>query len=297
MDLAALRTVTLVARHGSFAAAARVLDVDPSSISRQIKTTETDLGLRLFQRSTRVLRVTEEGADFIARITPLLEEFDHAHDAARRAGKDPTGTLKMTAPVSFADRCILPHLRAFLELYPDVSVELVPSDTNVDLVAENIDLAIRLAPAPKGDLISTKLITTRYMVCAAPDFLIQNPTITTPQDLQRLDCLRFNLPDYRTRWRFRRSDDPVFEVPVTGRLVISSALSLRRAVLDGLGPALLPDWLVGQDVAEGYLINLFPDHDCTATEFDTGAWALYPSRAYLPQKVRVMIDFLRQRLR
>ena len=108
--------------------------------------------------------------------------------------------------------------------------------------------------------------------------------------------LRFALPEFRTRWKFRR-DGAVTEVAINGNTLISNALSLRRAARDGLGAALLADWLVRRELAEGTLIDLFPDHDCTATTFDTGAWALYPSKEYLPRKVRSMIDFLRDRLR
>lgn len=296
MEIEALRTVALVAQQGSFAAAARVLNLDPSSVSRTVAGAEAALGLRLFQRTTRSLTVTEEGEVFLRRIVPLLDEFDHAREAAAQAQAAPSGTLRLTASVAFAHVCIVPHLGAFHAKYPDVSVELLPTDANLDIAANGIDIAIRLAAAPKGDLISTRLLATRYRVCAAPAYLERQGPIDTPEELSGHDCLRFALPEFRTRWRFRLGDGAPFDVPVSGHMVIASALSLRRAALDGLGPVLLADWLVGKDIASGRLVDLFPDHDCTATEFDTGAWALYLSRAYLPRKVRVMIDFLRQKL-
>ncbi len=293
MDFETLRTVALVADQGSFAAAARVLGRDPSSVSRAVSAAEDELGLRLFQRTTRALSRTEEGDLFLARILPLLDEFDAAREAATAVRTAPAGTLKMTASVAFAHECIVPHLAAFRAAYPDVSVELLPTDANLDIAANGIDLAIRLAAAPSGDLISTRLLTTRYRVCAAPAYLDRLGPIHAPEELAAHDCLRFALPDYRTRWRFRRGQGAAFDVPVTGSVVIANALSLRRAALDGLGPVLLADWLVLDAIGAGELVDLFPDHDCTATEFDTGAWALYPSRSFLPRKVRVMIDFLR----
>ena len=296
MNLDALKTVILVARQGSFAAAARVLEVDPSSVSRTVAMVEADLGFRLFQRSTRTLTATEDGATYIARITPLLEELDRAGDTARRAISKPSGTLKLTASVAFAHECIVPHLAAFMENYPSITVELWPTDTNLDLTANGIDLAVRLAPAPSGDLISTKLMNTRYLVCASPVYLASHPGLDHPGDLRHHRCPRFALADYRTRWLFRTPGEEPFEVDVSGDLVIANALSLRRAAVLGLGPTLLPDWLVGADIAEGRLVNVFPRYECSATAFDTAAWALYPSRSYLPQKVRVMIDFLRARL-
>ena len=120
--------------------------------------------------------------------------------------------------------------------------------------------------------------------------------MSAPSDLSARNCLRFALPEYRTRWRFRRSGGKPFDVPVSGRTIIGSALSLRRAAVDGLGPALLADWLVARDLVAGRLVDLFPDFECAATEFETGAWALYPTRSYLPGKVRAMIDFLSERL-
>lgn len=296
MEIDALRTVALVAQHGSFAAAARVLNLDPSSVSRTVAGVEASLGLRLFQRSTRSLRITEEGAVYLRRVVPLLEELDHAREAASQIRQAPSGRLRLTASVGFSQTCILPHLGDFHDAYPDVSVELLPTDANLDLQANGIDLAIRLAPAPKGDLISTRLRRTAYRVCASPEYIARARPLERPEDLSDHPCLRFDLPEFRDRWRFRRDDDAPFEVEVGGWAVIGNALALRQAAVDGLGPVLLADWLVEGEIRAGRLIDLFPDHDCTATEFDTAAWALYPSRAYLPRKVRVTIDFLRDRI-
>lgn len=296
MDIAALRIVALVAQQGSFAAAARVLSVDPSSVSRTVAAVEAELGLRMFQRSTRSLSVTEEGETYLARLGPLLEELDHAQDEAREVSRRPAGTLRLTASVAFAHTCVVPHLADFIARYPDISLEILPSDGTLDLAANSIDLAIRLAPEPTGDLISTKLMDTRYRVVASPGYLASNARLSVPTDLPNHTCLRFALPEYRTRWRFRTAGEDPIEVPVSGTVIIANALSLRRAALDGLGPVLLADWLVRDDIADGTLVDVFPDHDCTATEFKTAAWALYPSRSYLPRKVRVAIEFLRQAL-
>lgn len=297
MDIEALKTVILVSQQGSIAAAARSLLVDPSSVSRTVAAVEADLGLRLFQRSTRSLSITEEGEAYLARLIPLLEELDHAQDEAREVSRHPAGTVRLTTSVAFAHTCVVPHLADFAAQYPDISLEILPSDTNLDLLANSIDLAIRLAPEPAGDLIRAKLMDTRYLVVASPGYLANCASLSTPTDLQNQNCLRFALPDFRTRWRFRTAGADLIEVPVSGNVIIANALSLRRAALDGLGPALLADWLVNDDIAMGTLIDVFPDHDCTATEFDTAAWILYPTRSYLPRKVRVTIDFLRATLK
>ncbi|MEO1471820.1 MAG: LysR substrate-binding domain-containing protein, partial [Pseudomonadota bacterium] len=158
------------------------------------------------------------------------------------------------------------------------------------------DLAIRLGPAPTGDLVCTRLASTRYCVVASPGWRDRAGPLAGPGALSDHDCLRFTLPGFRSRWLFRAPDGAEVGVEVGGRILIANALALRRAAEAGLGPSLLADWLVAGALAEGRLVDLFPGHQATATTWDTAAWALYPARAYLPQKTRAAIDFLRPRL-
>ncbi|KIC46229.1 LysR family transcriptional regulator [Tateyamaria sp. ANG-S1] len=296
MDTVALRTLQLVVRHQSFAAVARVLDVDPSSVSRTVAGLEAQLGLRLFQRSTRQLTLTEAGALYLDRIGPLLDDLDLARDAAAEISAQPSGHVRLTASVAFGQEVLVPQLAALRRALPEIVLELTLSDQTVDLVAGQIDLAIRLAPAPKGDLISARLMSTRYRVVAAPSYLQAHGATAAPEGLADRPCLRMTLPEYRTEWRFRQGSAETV-VGVDGPLLISNALALRAAAREGLGPALLADWMTDGDLERGTLVDLFPEHEVTATTFDTGAWLLYPSRAYLPTKVRAVIDFLRARLR
>lgn len=297
MEISALRTILLVQTHGSIAAAARALDMDPSSVSRTVAAVEENLGIRIFQRTTRKLAVTEEGQAYLSRLSPLIEDLDAANEAARGMGKSPAGLLRVTASVAFADRVLIPLLPTFQSKFPDITIDLQSSDANLDLVENSIDLAIRLAPAPKGDLVSTRLMTTKYRVVASPEYLEAHEPVVHPHDLSRLNCLRFALPELSESWTFRASGEADFNVPVEGNLMISNALALKHATYRGLGVAMLADWLIEQDIQDGNLISLLPEYDCTATVFDTAAWALYPNRSYLPRKVRVMIDFLRENLR
>ncbi|MCU0761310.1 MAG: LysR family transcriptional regulator [Steroidobacteraceae bacterium] len=296
MDLKTLDVFLDVARAGSFAAVAHARDLDPSSVSRAIADLETDLGVRLFQRSTRRLALTEAGDVFLGRVEPLAEELRRARDAAVQVSGAPRGRLRLTASVTFGQRCLLPRLPEFRRRYPDLALECLFTDANLDLVADRIDLAVRLAPAIEGDLVASKLMDTRYRVVAAPAYLDRSPPLERPADLQAHRCLRFTLGAYRTRWLFRDAQGAIETVPVDGDLTLSPAGALREAALLGLGPALLPDWLIDEDLAGGRLRQLFPGWAATATTFDTAAWAVYPSRAFLPQKVRVAIDFLRESL-
>jgi len=301
MNLEDLHLALTVAESGGFAAAARRVGLDPSSVSRIIAGLEAELGIRLFQRSTRRLALTEEGRAYLDRTAPLLEELEQAREAALQGRSTQSGWLRLTTSVAFGSDWIVPRLPAFRRAYPDIALDLVLTDGNLDLVSEGIDLALRLAPAPTGDLISTRLTETRYRVVASPDWVLGHGAPLTPEALSDLACIRQSLPGYRDRWRFRPSTpadkdqdaEPVIDVPVGGTVLISSPLAIRQAARAGLGPALLADWLVGDDLAAGRLVDLFPHHQATATTFDTGIWALYPSRAFLPAKVRVAIDFLR----
>lgn len=297
MEIASLKIVLLVKGHGSIAGAARVLGLDPSSVSRTVAAVEADLGIRLFQRTTRRLTVTEEGQSYLSRLSLLVEELDAAREDARGLRGKPAGLLRMTSSVAFAYHKIVPLLPEFQELYPDIEIDLQSSDAKIDLVVNSIDLAIRLAPAPKGDLVSTRLMRTRYRLVASPSYVKAHAPLSHPTELTSFNCLRFALPGLQDVWKFRGNDGVAFNVNICGNLMTSNALALRRAAQMGLGVALLADWLIDEDISEGRLVTLCPEYNCTATAFETAAWSLYPNRSYLPQKVRVMIDFLRSNMR
>ncbi|NNG02739.1 MAG: LysR family transcriptional regulator, partial [Inquilinus sp.] len=244
----------------------------------------------------RRLSPTEAGQAYLNRVEAILDELEKAREDALGVGAQPTGTLRMTVSVAFGQRCLVPLLPRFAEAFPRLGLELLMTDAAIELVAERVDLAIRLGPTVSGDVVCAKLMDTRYRVCASPDYLERAPSLARPEDLRRHACLAFALPDYRSRWLFRAADGKASEVPVGGRMVISNALALRDAAIVGLGPALLADWLVDDDIAAGRLVDVFPEHRVTATSFETAAWLVYPSRAFLPNKVRVTIDFLRRHL-
>lgn len=296
MDFENLRIFVEVVRRGSFAAVARDRNLDPSSVSRAVATLEDELGTRLFQRSTRRMGLTEAGNLFFGRVEVLVDELDHARDEVHTVGTHPVGTLRLTASVSFGHLCLLPLLPKFRAQYPALKLELLFTDTNLDLLSERVDLAVRLGASLDTSLIGIKLFNSRYRVCASPAYLARAQPLRTPQDLATHKCLAFTLADFRSRWLFRDASGEVSEVAIDADVVISSALALRECALAGLGPTLLANWLVDEDIRQGRLIDPFPQYRATATNFETAVWLLYPSRSYLPNKVRVMIDFLKQNL-
>lgn len=295
MDVDDLKIFADVAHSSSFSAVARARSVEPSSISRVVAAIEAELGERLFQRTTRKLTLTEAGAIYLARIEPIVAQIDEAAAEARGVGRGPVGTLRLSVSVAFGVARIVPLLRDFHSSFPALTLELLMSDARADLVHDGIDLAVRLAPSIDANVVVTKLADTRYHVVASPEWLATH-SLATPDGLSRHKVLRFNLPGYRDRWLFRDSAGDTFAVPVSGSLLMSNALGLRAAALASLGPALLADWMIEQEVSDGRLVDCFPGWRVTATDFDTGAWAIYPSRSFLPNKVRVTIDFLRDAL-
>ncbi len=295
MDTETLRLFIEVVQQRSFAAVARDRDLDPSSVSRAIAALESELDVRLFQRTTRAMTLTEVGEHFFNRLEPLISDIARIREELASLRADPIGTLRLSASVAFGQIVLVPLLSQFQAVFPKLKLELILTDTNLDLVADRIDLAIRLAPSYRADVIGSKLFVTRYRAVASAAYLDREGAPDHPSELAGRSCLLFALPDFRSRWIFRDQTTP-FEVPVQGNIVASSALALRQAALDGLGPALLADWLIEEDLARGELIDLFPTFDVTATSFDTAAWLLYPSRTFMPLKVRGTIDFLRAQL-
>ncbi len=297
MDVEALRVFLDVARTGSFAAAARERNLEPSSISRAIAGLERSLGFRLFQRSTRRVALSEAGALYLAHVRTALDELEAAEEAARALSAGPTGVLRVTASVTFGVTVIAPLLAEWRAAMPRVGLELEFTDQNLDLVSDRIDLAIRLAPSYRRDVVGVKAFDVRYRVCAAPAYLASAPPIDRPADLAGHRCVLFSLPQFRSRWLFRDRAGAVTEVAIGGDIVISTPLAIREAARQGLGPALLPHWLIADDLKTEALVDIFPDQDVTATDFTVAAWLLYPSRRHLPLKTRAAIDFLKPRLR
>ena len=295
MDLSVLQTFIEVMRQGSFAVVARERNIDPSSVSRAISGLEKELGVRLFQRTTRQLAPTEAGIIYFNRIEPLMEEMQQAVELVTESDL-PKGTLRVTASVSFGIKCIVPLLAEFETMYQDLSIDLSLTDYRLDLVTERVDLAIRLGKLKDSTLIAQKLMSTKYAVCASPDYLKQHGQLQHPEDITQHNCLLFPFAGFRSHWIFRNRQKETIKIPVKGRTVISNAIALQQCAIAGMGLALLPHWLIDKELESGALIEVLPSYDVTATDFQTSAWLVYPSKSYVPLKVKVFIDFLKKNI-
>lgn len=296
MDISVLQIFIEVMRQGSFAAVARERNVDPSSVSRAIALLEQELGVKLLQRTTRQISPTEAGMTYFNRIEALVEELEQAGELVSDISGSPKGMLKVTASVSFGIQCIVPLLPEFEAKYPELTIELLLTDSVMDLLAERVDLAVRLGLLSDSTLIAQRLIKTNYAVCASSKYLEYEGEPNQPNNLSRHNCLLFPLAGFRSRWLFKDRTGTIETVPVNGNTIISSAIALKQCALSGMGLALLPHWLIDPELQSGKLVKVLTEYEVTATDFNTSAWLVYPSRHYVPLKVRLFSDFLKQHI-
>ncbi len=294
MNLYNIRLFVDVIQSGNFASAARLHNIDPSSVSRSISNLETDLGFRLFQRSTRRIVPTEAGSVYYEKVEKLVDSFDQAGEQALDMISQPKGVLRITACTSFGQRLLAPILPKLMSRYPELTIDLVLSDNQVNLIDEKIDLAIRFGEKPEGDFVATELTERKFKICASPIYLEKNNLSNDPRCLEQHNCLLFPMYGYHSEWKFRQKGKPAFKVPVKGHLYVTHGMTMTACAVSGLGPSMLPDWLCQEEINTGTLVNLFPDYDCTPTKFNTSAWLIYPSRDYMSAKLRIFIDFLKE---
>lgn len=293
-SLATLRLYTKVVELRSLSAAARTLGLTPSSVSRQLSELEESLGVRLVNRTTRRLHITEAGELYYQRATRILLDLEDANLAVTRLQAAPRGSLNVTAPSSFGRLHIAPALPEFFARYPEVSVEITMSDTIVDLLAAEVDIAIRITSLQDSGFIARKLANDQRVMCASPAYLEHRGTPTRLQEMRNHNCLVYAYKRGATTWRMR-TENGVEEVEVQGNLRTNSGEALLICTLAGLGVCLQPMWRVAPFLKDGSLVQLFPGYPVSTSSLDTGIYAIYPHKHHLSPKVRVFIDFLIER--
>jgi DNA-binding transcriptional LysR family regulator len=284
------RAFIRVVEAGSFTRVANEQNSSQPTVSRQVAALEEHLGARLFTRTTRKLTLTDDGRGFYERAKLAIEAVNEAEDTVGRRRSRPSGALRLAMPVVFGRLRVIPHLREFLARYPDVTVDLVMNDANADLVEEGIDLAIRSGEVTDNSLIARKIGVTRRVVVAAPSYLRGRTLPTQPSDLAAHDCLTFTGITAGVNWHFEGPEGSV-SVEVTGRVRTRNSEGLREAMLSGLGIGYAPIWHLTDEIETGRLVRLLERYEPKPEPIH----AVYPSRRFVPQKTRAMIDFLEQR--
>ena len=282
-----MRVFVAVVDAGSFVGASDAIEMSKPAVSRYVRDLEARLGVRLLQRTTRKLSLTDEGTVFYARCKDVLANVEEAEAEITSRRGEASGLLKVNVPVSFGILHLAPLWAEFMAHHPKVTLEITLSDRVVDLVEEGFDVAVRIARLPNSSLISRKIASTRMVVCASPAYLEKHGTPVRPADLAGHAVLAYSLFSAGDNWEFDGPQGKVM-VKVAPRLHTNSGDTCRAAALEHQGIILQPSFLIGDDLKSGALVQLLPEYLSIAL----GVYAVYPTRKHLSPKVRLLIDYL-----
>ena len=281
-----------VVEAGSFSAAARLLRMTPSTVSKLIARIEARLGVRLLERSTRRLSLTAEGQFYYERSLLLLREMEETERELSHGAASTGGTVRVNASVAFGALGLEPLLPAFWQAYPNITVDLSLSDEIVDLYLDRTDIALRVGPLPDSGMTARRLGTTPRRIVAAPSYLERHGVPRTVDDLARHNCLGFNFRRAAPVWPLKESGRTV-DRAVTGTFLANNGETVRRMALAGAGLARLSTFHARDDLAAGRLVEVLPD---AIADDEEQFHALYLGGPRLPQRVRVFLDFICPRL-
>ncbi|HSP31169.1 MAG TPA: LysR family transcriptional regulator [Halomonas sp.] len=293
MDLNALRIFERVAATGSFTVTARHFHRAVSSVSRQIASLEEALGQQLFYRHTRAVTLTEAGRRYYQEIREILERLDLATEALTAPNTEPSGLLRLNAPVAFGQRQIVPILHHFQRRYPAIKAELMLTDRLTDPVREGIDITFRVGELADSTLVARRLASMNYVVAAAPAYVQRCGSPNTPDDLEHHDCLLYQGEMGRQRWYFHHAEQPqAIAYKVDGSLYSNDAESLMRAALMGQGLVMFPTWLMADELASGALLPLLESWRCEVVAGRRDIHVLYAQPRMHTRKVSAFLDHL-----
>jgi DNA-binding transcriptional LysR family regulator len=287
-DFATLKTFVTVVESGTLSRAAQRLETTAGAVSRRIAALEQRLGLRLLNRSTRRLGLTEAGERYYEDVVGVLRALEEAEDRVTHLSDAPRGNLRVAAPLSFGVRTLAPLLPGFAARYPDLRVSIDLDDRLVDILASGADLALRIGPLEDSTLVARRICDYRRVVCAAPAYLDRRGEPLVPQDLVGHDCLHYSNIALKEEWTFRAGDGAVQTVEVTGPLCANNGDLLRRVAVGGMGICALPEFIAADDLEAARLKVILGAFEAPRITL----WALWPSRRFVPAKVRVFVDYL-----
>ena len=287
--LTSLAVFGRVVECGGFSAAARRLNMSVTMVGNHVQSLEERLGVRLLNRTTRKVSLTETGKYYYERSSQILAELDEADRTASALSTTPRGTLKVYTSGSIV-RFLLPVFSEYMELYPSISVDFSVGERMVDMIEDGYDLVIRTLP-PDSSLIARKLTPWRHMLVCSPAYVDSHPLPLKPAEIADHNCLQYAYYPYGDEWRFEDGDGRQESVKISGNVVSNNAEMLRFLTLNERGLFLAPSFVVFDDIAEGRLIKIMPDY--RPVEFTINA--VYPNRSHLPTKVRLFIDLLAER--
>lgn len=282
-----------VMREGSFASAAKALQMTPSGVSHRISNLEERLGVRLLNRTTRTLSLTEPGEIYHARAVQIVADIEEAERDTAQLYAAPRGRLRVTSAIAFGNQELIGVLPEFLHAYPEIAVELTLTDGIVDLVAEDFDVGIRSGNLEDPSMIARRLVSTHRIVTAAPSYLAEHGTPKHPRDLERHNCLlRHGQRQPHNEWPFEAEDEKL-TVKVSGSFSANTNEGIYLAALAGVGILRLASFVVEDALADGRLVPVLESY---TSRDDVPIFAVYPSSRHLSPKIRTFVDFLSERL-
>ncbi len=281
----ALHIFTKVAENRGFSAAARKLRISTSTVTKSVARLEDDLGIQLFNRTTRRLHTTDYGQAFYERCVRILADLEDAEAALRAGSASNHGRLRVATPFSFGRVTLVPALGAFLAKYPDITVELEFNDRVVDMIANGYDVGIRTGEINDSRLVSRLLTRGAEVTFASPSYLSAHGTPRRPEDLRDHNCI---VGGFGPEWKFRKAEEDPTTIRVRGNLVVNNGDALREAAVAGIGIAQGTWWLVRKDLERGDVKPVLANYAQVGMPISV----LYPAQRHLPAKVRVFIDFL-----
>ena len=275
---------------GSISAASELFNVQPSSISRQLVALENALSVRLLNRSTRSIGLTEAGRKYYEYSQRIVAELEEAKRAVNDLQESPKGLLKINLTVGFGETVILPLIPQFLAQYPNIKVELDLSERVVDMVEDNIDIAIRSGKLADSSLIATKLLDNDFILCASPHYLRKHPLLTSPDELTKHQCIQYGYSGWKAWYLFT---DTLRPLTLEAAMQVNSVNGQKQLLLNHAGITLLPRWAVTDELKNGSLVQVLTQYRLSPKDHLTATYGIYLNRQLIAPKIRVFLDFIK----
>lgn len=286
-QLSAMKVFVRVVETGSFSAVAREMNMGQPAVSKQVSALEQKLGARLLNRSSRQLALTEAGNNYFERCQVILAEVEEAEEVASSLSTTPRGLLRVNMSIAFGRLHIAPYVPEFLERYPEIRLHLMMNDRFVDLVAERVDLAVRIGDLGDSSMLARKLGVSPMVIVGAPAYFEKHGHPEHPEELKQHNCLTYTFLHTGNTWRFQK-DGIDIHIPVEGNCQSDNTDGIRDIMIAGAGLAMVPAWLVRCELAHGELVTALGDY----LPWSSPIHAVYPESKYVPLKVRCFIDYL-----
>lgn len=288
-DFTCIRTFIKVVEARSFSGAAR--DTSVSAVARQVKSLEDHLGVRLLNRNTRSLSLTEAGRRFFERVTSISNDLESAVSEAKSLQAEVKGLLRVSLRVAAGTTVVVPALPRLLAQYPDLCLEILLTDERQDLIANNIDVAVWLGHLPDSHIVARRLSPSQRIVCGTPAYFEKHGVPRTPDDLRRHNCLLYTAATFSSRWAFSREDEHV-DVEARGSIRTDNGLVLLASALADVGIIVVHEWMVRSLIVEGRLAKVLTEYKVNPRPGDADLFVVWPSSQGMSRKVRAFVDFL-----